>query len=242
MKGNFVQNKDDTMEIIEAIRSRRSIRSFKSKPIPKVVLKELLDTCRWAPSGSNLQPWEFAILGGTVLEELKARLVKKAESEWDNSCLKYRNIYPDIPMVELPEPYLQRTIKLRAHIDTHQFPPGTKMVDVKRAVYRLYGARFYGAPNALIIYIEKALCPKYLFDIGVIAQTICLAAANYGLGTCIMGMVVYWPDIIRELIKITQSKAIVLGIAIGYPDTKAPVNTFKRTRETTNTFTQWYGF
>jgi nitroreductase len=39
------------MDVIEAIRTRRSIRVFKPDPIPKKVLQELLDVSRWAPSG-----------------------------------------------------------------------------------------------------------------------------------------------------------------------------------------------
>ena len=72
------------MEIIEIIRRRRSIRSFKSDPIPKEVLAELLEACRWAPSASNTQPWEFAILGGKVIQAAKDRLVQKVKTEWDS--------------------------------------------------------------------------------------------------------------------------------------------------------------
>ena len=70
------------MEIIEAIRSRRSVRSFKPMPVSKKVLEEVLDASRWAPSGSNTQPWEFAVLGGKVTEEVNSRLIEKVETEW----------------------------------------------------------------------------------------------------------------------------------------------------------------
>ena len=230
------------MSIIQLIRSRRSIRSFKPDPIPVKVLEELFDACRWAPSGANQQPWEFAILGGRVIEELKARFIKKVESEWDNTHLRYKNRNPDIPITDIPEPFLKRVSKLRATIDRHQFPTGTAMLDEKRAVYRLYGAQFYGAPSAIIMYVDKALLPNSLIDIGLMAQTICLAALSHGLGTCIMQTVVWWPDILRDLLPIPESKAIVLGIAIGYIDTKALVNSFERTREPLKAFAQWYGF
>ena len=47
---------EDIVDIIEAIRTRRSIRAFKPDPIPKKVLGELLDVCRWAPSGGIPNP------------------------------------------------------------------------------------------------------------------------------------------------------------------------------------------
>ena len=65
------------MEVIEAIRNRRSIRGFKPDPVPRKVLEELLETCRWAPSPRNMQTWELAILGGKVMAEVKARLEEK---------------------------------------------------------------------------------------------------------------------------------------------------------------------
>lgn len=229
------------MEVIEAIRSRRSIRSFKPDPVPREVLEDLLEACRWAPNSSNTQPWEFAVLGGKVAEEAKDRLVDKVKTEWDSSRGTYRSINPDIPFPDLPEPYLHRAMTLRAHIDNHQFPPGTEDLDKARRAYLLYGSRFYGAPNAIILYTEKSICPKAFLDIGIMAQTIALAALHYGLGTCLTSMVVFWPDIFRDLLGIPESKLIALAIAIGYPDSQALVNTFKRTREPLNTFTNWHG-
>ena len=67
------------MDVIEAIRSKRTIRGFKHDPVSKEVLEKLLDTCRWAPSAQNTQSCEFAILGGKVMEEVKARLAEKEE-------------------------------------------------------------------------------------------------------------------------------------------------------------------
>jgi nitroreductase len=231
------------MEIIEAIRNRRSIRSYKSDPVPRKVLEEILDTCRWTTSASNTQPWEFAILGGKKMEELKARLVEKIKMSWDSSTLTFADINPDVPRPEAgwPEPYLHRVLELRGRIDSYQFPAGTEQLDERRAGYMLHGGRLYDAPNAIILYTESSMCPMALFDTGAIAQAICLAALNYGLGTCIMGMVVTWPDILRELLDIPDSALIVMGIAIGYPDNEARVNNFVRTREPLDTFTHWYG-
>ncbi|MFH1242795.1 MAG: nitroreductase [Pseudomonadota bacterium] len=229
------------MEVIEAIRSRRSIRSFKSDPVPGDLLKDLLQVCQWAPNASNTQPWEFAVLGGKVLEEVKNRLVEKVKAEWDSSLGGFRTINPDIPFPDLPEPYVNRAAALKAQIDGHQFPPGIEELENKRHSYLLYGSRFYGAPNAIILYTEKAICPKAILDIGIMAQTIAIAALDHGLGTCLTSMVVFWPEIYRDLLGIPESKLIALAIAIGYPDNEALVNTFKRTREPLNAYTHWHG-
>lgn len=61
---------EQRMDFYEVIRSRRSIRSYKSDPIPEEVLNRVLEAARIAPSGSNRQPWEFIVLKD---EELKRR-------------------------------------------------------------------------------------------------------------------------------------------------------------------------
>ncbi|MBS3825365.1 nitroreductase family protein, partial [Candidatus Bipolaricaulota bacterium] len=50
------------MEVSEAIRSRRSIRKFQDRRVPRDVLEELVDYARLAPSGMNKQPLEFVIV------------------------------------------------------------------------------------------------------------------------------------------------------------------------------------
>jgi len=55
------------VDIIDAIIMRKSIRDFKTDPVPKQILKEILETATRAPSAENSQPWEFTIIAGDVL-------------------------------------------------------------------------------------------------------------------------------------------------------------------------------
>ncbi|HHY47608.1 MAG TPA: nitroreductase family protein [Firmicutes bacterium] len=57
------------MELFEAIRSRRSVRDFDSKPVPDEILTQLIEAARWAPTGGNLQPWEFVIVKSQTQKE-----------------------------------------------------------------------------------------------------------------------------------------------------------------------------
>ncbi|MDP6348081.1 MAG: nitroreductase family protein, partial [Dehalococcoidia bacterium] len=57
--------------MIEAVKARRSIRAFKTDPVPRDVLQELIDATRWCPSWENVQPWELAVVGGDKMEELR---------------------------------------------------------------------------------------------------------------------------------------------------------------------------
>lgn len=50
------------MELIEAIKTRRSVRSYKDEPLPEQTVRELLEAATWAPSSMNNQPWAFVVV------------------------------------------------------------------------------------------------------------------------------------------------------------------------------------
>ena len=50
------------MDAIEVMRTRRSVRSYRSGTVPKEVLEEIIDCARLAPSANNAQPWEFVVV------------------------------------------------------------------------------------------------------------------------------------------------------------------------------------
>ncbi len=58
------------MEVLQAIRSRNSIRAFVTHQVSREVLKEILDTARWSPSSGNTQPWEFIIVAQEALTKI----------------------------------------------------------------------------------------------------------------------------------------------------------------------------
>ena len=56
------------MNVTEAVRGRRSIRDFLPDPVSVEVLREVFDTARWAPSGSNIQAWRIVAVAGAERE------------------------------------------------------------------------------------------------------------------------------------------------------------------------------
>jgi nitroreductase len=63
------------MDVLEAVKGRRSIRAFKNQDVPAETVEELIDAARWAPSAGNIQPWEFIIVRKP---KIKRRLVEAA--------------------------------------------------------------------------------------------------------------------------------------------------------------------
>jgi nitroreductase len=65
------------MEVYEAVASRRAVRGFTDRPVPREVLERVLSAAAWSPSGSNIQPWHIYVLTGAPLAELKKLAVER---------------------------------------------------------------------------------------------------------------------------------------------------------------------
>lgn len=218
------------MDILKAVETRRSIRQFKPDPVPESLIRELLEAARWSPSWGNTQPWEIYVVTGESLESFKKA---NRQRRMDDVAPE-----PDTPMPQnWPEPVKQRYNGIGKQVLTAlDIPRGDK-----EARQRYYGdmATLFGAPAMLLFCLDKAIAREYgMLDIGAIMQTFCLLAHDRGLGTCTVAATVNYPSLIRETIKIPESKVIIMGIALGYA-ADAPVNAFERERADVDSFTTW---
>jgi len=203
------------MDIVEAIRSRRSIRGYKPDPVPQAILKEILEIATRAPSGLNMQPWEITVVTGQALDNIRQANIEKLFS---GDAARSAG-----PSVVLQGKYRERQIDLAVQLFQAM---GIVEEDKEgRAWWAQRGFRFFDAPAAFIISVDKSLGEfGGLLDIGALMQTICLTALHYGLGTCIEDQGTRFPDILRQFARIPESQRIVIAIAIGYPDWDFPTN------------------
>lgn len=220
------------MDVVEAIQKRHSIRAFKKDPVPEHILREILNVSLRAPSWTNIQPWEFTVIGGSVMEEVRNTLDHAERSGLHSS--------PDVPWPTFPEIYNNRRRELGLSI--FKLKNISREDSLKRQEWALSGLRFFDAPNGIIFYYDRALNQWALLDIGILMQNIMLAAMNYGLGTCPEATVTRFPDILRGLLHIPESKIVVCGIAIGYPLEGDPVNLYVSPREPLEKISTWHGF
>ncbi len=219
------------MDIIEAIRSRKSIRGYKAEPIPKKAIEEILEIASRAPSGMNTQPWEFTVVAGDVLDAIRKANLEKLTSGETPDMEVPRGGYQDI--------YRERQVALG--IQLFQLMGIDREDREKRTQWTMKGFRFFDAPAVIIISSDKSLGDAAQFDLGAVSQTIALAALNYGLGTCIQGQGIMYPDVIRELTGIPESKRISICLTIGYPDWDFPANKVHSEREPIENVTTWCG-
>lgn len=221
------------MDILEAIRARKSIRSFKPEPVPKGILEKVIDVARRSPSAANTQPWEVTVVTGEVLDNIRRGNIEMLTSGVTPE--------PDFSYGPYEDRYRQRQVDVG--IQLYGLMGIAREDRVKRAEWWQRGFRFFDAPAAIILSIDRLLKGVIpLFDVGLFAQTICLTALNYGLGTCIEMQGVMFPEVARKFAHIADSKRIVTGIAIGYPDWDFPANKLESEREPVEEFVTWYGF
>ena len=230
------------MDIIESINTRKSVRAFKSDPVPKAALTEIMELALRAPSWGNTQPWDFILAAGKKLDEIKQGFTDRAGQE----------SLPDIARPqEFPEPYASRRRPANR-------PPGAPVAGVPtpgtqapggNPPPRIPNTRFYNAPCMIYIctgrsyyFQPKGVNSWAIFDCGLIAETIMLLAPNYGLGTVALAQAVTYPEVLRKVLDIPDSMLAVLGIAIGYPDNADPMNQRRSSREPLNKVSKWLGF
>ena len=228
------------MDVITAIKERKSIRAFKSDPVKQDLLKKIIEQALRAPSWANTQPWEFAVATGKPLKAIQDAFVKRGAQAMQNSQSEVARPY------DFPEPYISRIQKMQVKENKGRTSQATPEEMEARFTTNF---RHYGAPvciyllvNKNFVYQEKGVNVWSMYDSGAAVENIMLLATNYGLGTIAQAMAVVYPDIIRQELGIPEDKLIALGIAIGYPDMDNPVNKDWRDREPLDSVTTFYGF
>lgn len=226
------------MDIVEAVQRRKSIRAFKPDPVPREVLNRIVGLALRSPSWANTQPWELVIVSGAKLEAIKEAFLRQHGVR----------ATPDFPGPgEFPQTYRDRFQDLITKMSRADEKGGRG--SEKAAEWYLRGLKLYGAPAAIYILIDRSFYSQPggvnvwpVFDCGLLAQSIMLLATGYGLGTIVQAQAVQYPNILRQILGIPESKLILVGIAVGYPDWDDPINGFCSAREAVDRVVKWYGF
>jgi len=215
------------MDLLKAIRERRSIRAFKPDPIPREKIEEILRLSIRAPSAINLQPWEFIVVMGEEKERLSRRLIK-AYREKQISCGP-GNVKP-----------LPKTISKRGAKTLELMNPFFEEMGLNSDKFINEGScNFYGAPVAILICLDDSFPEARMVDIGIVLAYFILTAHEVGFSTCPIGLITAYEDEIKDLLNIPDNKKVVIGVALGYPDWDIPLNRFKSQRDDLEKFIRW---
>ena len=223
------------MEFETLVQTRKSVRGFKKKPVPRTVIEEILHVAKRAPSSMNTQPWHVHVLTGAPLEELRRRNMEEMVA----GARAKRDI---VSHGEYQGKHRTRQVDIAKKL----FGAMGIARDDKpmRQDWVLRGFRQFDAPVSLVLAYDRELDPGAVvhFDLGALCYGIVLAAWYRGLGSVVNGQGIMRSDIVREVAAIPEDQVIMTCVALGYPDEQFPANGVKSDRKPNSDFVRYVGF
>ena len=219
------------MNVSEAIRNRKSVRAFLDREIESETIETILDTARWAASGTNAQPWEVVVLTG----DRKQHLCEKISAAFHDGVrgkMEY-NYYP----VEWKEPFRSRRVECGKAL---YGALNIQREDMERRKSQwAANYRVFDAPVMLLFFMDNIMETGSYLDIGMFIQSIMLAAMDHELTTCPQAALGEYPEIVKQYTGYDDDHVLVCGMAMGYEEVSDPVNNYRTAREEVSKFTRF---
>lgn len=222
----------------EAINSRQSVRQFLPQPVPRDLVEHLLDLASRAPSGTNTQPWKAYVLQGDSLRRLVSAVCAVHDAIALNPALAadYKEAYDYYPE-KWVSPYIDR--RRENGWGLYGLLGITKGDKAAMHAQQQRNFRFFDAPVGLMFTMDRVMGRGSLVDYGMFMQTLMVAARGHGLGTCPQAAWNGFAKIILPHIGAGDGEMLVCGMALGYADPTALVNTFRTPRVPMHELTTW---
>lgn len=223
------------MEFSELIKARKSIRGYQAKPVPRALIKEIIELAKWAPSSMNTQPWHVHVVTGEPLER-----IRRGNTENMLSGVPPKR---DFPMKESYEG-IHRERQVGIAVQLFDVMGIARDDKARRTDWVMRGFRQFDAPVSLVLTYDKYLEPAAIsqFDLGALSHALVLAAWERGLGSVINGQGIMQSAVVREHAGIPDDQNIMICIAMGYPDEDFVANSVKSVREDPEKFVRYVGF
>jgi len=229
-----LRNTHEVKAIVDDIMiGRRSLRAFLPKAVPQEMIADLLLAAGRAPSGTNTQPWHVHVLQGRTRDKLVNEVCKAFDANQPHSPLEY-HYYPE----KFFEPYLARRRKVGW--DLYGLLGIAKGDVEKTRVQHRRNYELFDAPVALMFSIDRRLATGSWLDCGMFIQNVMLAARARGLETCPQAAWTDYNEIVREVIGLDPEHILICGMALGYADHDALVNTLVTERAALEEFVRFY--
>jgi len=220
----------DTAAVLAAIATRRSVRGYTDKPVPRSVIEEILRASARAPSATNTQPWNVIILTGRAKEELTSAILEACAANPAMPAAEYAYY----PQGSWPEPYLSRRRKIGW--DLYGLLGIGKAERAKSDAWTQQNFRFFGAPVGMIFTLDRRLGLGSYLDLGMFLQNIMVAARGFGLDTCAQAVFGQQHAVVRKVLAIDEQYLVICGMSLGWTDQTAVANRLVTDREPLEAF------
>jgi nitroreductase len=221
------------MNISEAIVARKSVRAFQDREVDQQKIITILKAARYAPSGTNAQPWQVAVVTGEKRRELTEAMEKSFRQDGIGE-MDYQ-YYP----LKWKEPYKRRRVDCGAQL--------YKALNIERKDRKgrlrqwIANYRAFDAPVILFFFMDAIMKKGSVLDYGMFIQSVMLAAMNEGLATCPQAALGQYPGLVKKSLGYSEDTILLCGMAMGYEEIGAAVNSYRTSREDVDVFTKFFG-
>jgi len=215
-----------------------SVRAFTPQAVAPELIHDILQLASRAPSGTNTQPWKVYVLRGASRDRLVEQVCAAHDALRAEPALaaEYREEYDYYPE-KWVSPYIDR--RRENGWSLYGLLGITKGDKDKMHAQHQRNFRFFDAPVGLMFTLDRIMGRGSLVDYGMFLENIMLAARGRGLHTCPQAAWNGFARIILPHIGAGPDEMLVCGMALGYADSAAVVNTFHTPREPVTSFTRW---
>ena len=201
-----------TMDLFDAIHSRKSIRRFKQTPVSDENIKKIVDAGRWAPSANNTQPWSFIVIKdrsvlknmADAVREMIDRMIPFADSEKQAQRLaayksNYYTFFENAPVV--------------IAVCMEAYDAGTDLLLARMGYVPEQARRLRPLPG--------------LQSVSAAIQNMLLAIHALGYGSCWMTGPLVAQEAFERLLGFGKDKSIAALLPVGVPDENPPARSRK---------------
>ncbi|MEM7018297.1 MAG: nitroreductase [Pseudomonadota bacterium] len=223
------------MNFEDVVMGRRSIRGYKTDPVPKEVIREIVALAIRAPSSMNTQPWNLHVVSGEPLD-----MIRQGNTE--------RNLagIPASREIRMHGPYQGIHRDRQKDIAAQLFEAmDIEWTDkLRRKDWVMRGFRQFDAPVSIVVTFDTELTDNdiAIFDCGAIVNCLVNAAWSKGLGCVINGQGIMQSPVVREHACIPDSEVIMSCVAMGYPADDFPANDVISQRRAVDDVVTFVGF
>lgn len=220
------------MKLFETLKQRKAVRAYLEKPVEKEKIHVILDAARHAPSGVNTQPWQVAVVMGNSKKTLQTK-IETAFRAGNKGKADYE-YYP----TQWIEPYKSR--RKDCGLQMYQTLKIERADKQRQMEQWAANYRAFDAPVMLLFFMDEHMQTGSYIDYGMFLQSVMLAAVDLGLATCPQASIADYPEIIKSELGYLDNRVLLCGMALGYEDKNALVNSYRTTREDVASFTDYF--
>ncbi len=223
------------MQYDEVIWGRRSIRGYKPDPVPKALIRQVIEMAMRAPSSYNTQPWNFYVVSGEPLNRIRAGNTERTLAGVpDSREFRSHGAYEG--------EHRQRQIEVAKQLFGAM---GIERHDKDaRQDWVMRGFRQFDAPVSIVVTYDRTIHGGDIapFDCGAVTNALVNAAWSRGLGCVINSQGIMQSPVVREHASIPEDQVIMICVAMGWPDDRFPANAVMPNRKPVDEAAVFVGF